>query len=706
MNTSLTATSMLWTIADQDPTQSSIEPVLSKLLMLASDKRAEVRNCSVNTIFSCVVGQGQNFSINQWKSCFGANGVLFGVIDDVCKKYSGLSSQPNTNDGVTVDPRFQLTVHHSRDSESKQWATTQCLTLQGLGRIFRNFFTVLFKLSSGTEEAWFNGVWEKVVSFAFTCAKDVNDNADVSVAGIDLLILLAQLSSVNGFSRAANAVRVGTNMKVVDGALETYMEGGQSKLVTEPLTLCVDDRKIKYFIGAFENIEKLPAYIVETTHDWDSKVQQNISGSGIISRIFLKLSDGLLSILECCKDVEMAPLENCEVPKANVEERAIAISLQIILKTEVLNSAKSKHPTPAQRSAIEFLRSQKSTRAFTQISMLANGLFCSKMKSEIEYSPALKLEAAKALASSFATETISSSAKVNVLSDVVHDFREYFELVLKSKSEQQTVIIIENLELLLKMVSGGLNAASCIEMNDSLMVDNIDALNSVWNGILGLLYSLLIEKRYPTKNLNDVLTLVSLTTSKAPLRIYSNLAEILSKASKKFMRDIKSQLDMKDEELLQLFRSCFSALSFCEPDGTNIQSIAEQSLEECVSSIQKHKTNPSVNYQTNVEVALVVCDQIRKENVVLSRLAIHLFPFLCKMTTFVEYTTVQQTASRVLGSVDVPSVVSRAMDQAAQANERARSAEERAEKLEVEVVELRKKVLDRGEELVGLWDYH
>lgn len=42
VNTSLTATGMLWTIADQDPTPSALENVLAKLAFLACDERAEV----------------------------------------------------------------------------------------------------------------------------------------------------------------------------------------------------------------------------------------------------------------------------------------------------------------------------------------------------------------------------------------------------------------------------------------------------------------------------------------------------------------------------------------------------------------------------------------------------------------------------------------------------------------------------------------
>jgi hypothetical protein len=43
VNTSLTAAGMLWTIADQDATSSSLHHVMSKLAVLATDSRQEVR---------------------------------------------------------------------------------------------------------------------------------------------------------------------------------------------------------------------------------------------------------------------------------------------------------------------------------------------------------------------------------------------------------------------------------------------------------------------------------------------------------------------------------------------------------------------------------------------------------------------------------------------------------------------------------------
>jgi len=87
INTSLTATGMLWTIADQNSTLSSLDhlfvPIgsMSKLALLASDSRAEVRNCSVNTLFSCIIGLGDKFTTRNWQSCI--NNTIFGILDEI-----------------------------------------------------------------------------------------------------------------------------------------------------------------------------------------------------------------------------------------------------------------------------------------------------------------------------------------------------------------------------------------------------------------------------------------------------------------------------------------------------------------------------------------------------------------------------------------------------------------------------------------------
>ena len=83
VNTSLTATGMLWTIADQDLTPNSLDRVLEKLSSLSFDGRVEVRNCSVNTLFSCVIGLGDRLAPEQWRVCLSEK--LFGVLQQVAQ---------------------------------------------------------------------------------------------------------------------------------------------------------------------------------------------------------------------------------------------------------------------------------------------------------------------------------------------------------------------------------------------------------------------------------------------------------------------------------------------------------------------------------------------------------------------------------------------------------------------------------------------
>jgi hypothetical protein len=81
LNTSLTAIGLLWTIADQDSGSESVERALSKLVLLSADPRPELRNCAVNTLFSCIVGRGHAFTEVQWESCICT--TIFDVYDAV-----------------------------------------------------------------------------------------------------------------------------------------------------------------------------------------------------------------------------------------------------------------------------------------------------------------------------------------------------------------------------------------------------------------------------------------------------------------------------------------------------------------------------------------------------------------------------------------------------------------------------------------------
>lgn len=129
VNTSLTAIGMLWSLADQDVSPGTLDVVLSKLSWLAMDNRPELRNCSVNTLFSCVVGLGDQFTDEQWENCL-AN-IIFGkIMSGIASAIEDSESKKASTNGVASEERYKVAVHHSRDSARKQWINTQTLVGQ------------------------------------------------------------------------------------------------------------------------------------------------------------------------------------------------------------------------------------------------------------------------------------------------------------------------------------------------------------------------------------------------------------------------------------------------------------------------------------------------------------------------------------------------------------------------------------------------
>jgi hypothetical protein len=129
VNTSLTAIGMLWSLADQDALPGTLDVVLSKLSWLTMDNRPELRNCSVNTLFSCVVGLGDQFTDEQWENCL-ANTIFGKIMNGIASAIEDSESMKASTNGVASEERYKVAVHHSRDSARKQWMNTQ--TLVGL----------------------------------------------------------------------------------------------------------------------------------------------------------------------------------------------------------------------------------------------------------------------------------------------------------------------------------------------------------------------------------------------------------------------------------------------------------------------------------------------------------------------------------------------------------------------------------------------
>jgi hypothetical protein len=76
VNISLTAIGMVWTVADfakgkrepWGPQDEGIwDAILGELGRLALDARPEVRNCAINSLFSCLCGHGASFPMESWR---------------------------------------------------------------------------------------------------------------------------------------------------------------------------------------------------------------------------------------------------------------------------------------------------------------------------------------------------------------------------------------------------------------------------------------------------------------------------------------------------------------------------------------------------------------------------------------------------------------------------------------------------------------
>ena len=153
LNISLTAVGLLWNLSDyfyqnQDQLKTAIiaEPkilpdlpgykemcVFDKLWMclfsrlgdLCLDSRPATRKSAGQTLFSTIAAHGSLLQTQTWQAVLWQ--VLFPLLDKVSIE-SGLASTEKSGDN--------LLIHHSRNTEQKQWSETQVLTISGVARVF------------------------------------------------------------------------------------------------------------------------------------------------------------------------------------------------------------------------------------------------------------------------------------------------------------------------------------------------------------------------------------------------------------------------------------------------------------------------------------------------------------------------------------------------------------------------------------------
>lgn len=308
--------------------------------------------------------------------------------------------------------RYKVNVHHSRDSAGKQWLLTQSLALQGLSRVLRSFFSMLLdhvddesfghikdskrvvdEETAWKKNPWLVDAWSKILDLALQAAAQEGgrDTVDLRSAGIELLVLCAQLSCKAGIAAAITPARVGTNMQVVNGALrDVGAASPKSRKAAEQRlhSQATEAYRQVMFASAMERIDLYREFIEAAeaqrrsdvlTREQAGEKESDRPGMEVTQVQVLQKFIGFLSNLyDCCKDDEMSSQGhlNDNLAIARIFQKAgteiFGVEYRFVrLLTTVASDASGgcRFLSQAQRASIDLLRSmikQGSSEALLQ----------------------------------------------------------------------------------------------------------------------------------------------------------------------------------------------------------------------------------------------------------------------------------------------------------------------------------------------------
>ncbi|GMH79073.1 hypothetical protein TrST_g1190 [Triparma strigata] len=311
VNTSLTSISLLWSISDRsaDPI-----PILLSLLRVSLDSRPEVRNCAVNTLFSCIVGSDGS----TWDTIF--EEVVVQLLERVEEGLRNAAEEGAGGGEERGGKGFIMAVHHSRDSPRKQWAETYKVALQGLSRLLRQFLSS-FPLPANLHSVLLN-----------LCTHTLTLPAECACAGIELMLLIVEV--VGG----GESEKVGDKLEMVNGALQrTETSPKRSPGKPQPLSPA--------FQESFAALKEIPKATTEPD-------------------ILSPLADGIRGLHESL---------SASIPQSQFTNGMVDLCVDIATCCE--NS--TKYPTGAEKSSISTLKAlaTSSPHAFKALSTLASSAF-------------------------------------------------------------------------------------------------------------------------------------------------------------------------------------------------------------------------------------------------------------------------------------------------------------------------------------------
>ncbi|CAJ1952394.1 unnamed protein product [Cylindrotheca closterium] len=735
MNTSLTSIGLLWTIADQDAGTSSIDRALEKLVNLSSDPRAEVRNCAVNTLFSCIAGCGQTFSATQWQACI--CNMVFVVYDCVMDQITMDGKGPDEKQGKGETGRYRVSVHHSRDSAGKQWMATQAIVLGGLSRLLRSFFLDLLDTTSndsaGNEPPWFEKAWNRILSYAFDTStlSGGRDTIPVRSAGVQLLVICNQLACKAGIQAAITPARVGTNMQVVNGALRSTRDATTTMADAQraPLSEMAETWRENLFLDAFDVLDSFRVYL-----ESDVSAGSDSESSGYMepaqAQVLGHFANDLKKLYECCKDHEFAEGHKVdhdallqkvlvlEQPQPS-DEDALETRFVRIVTTVCYNSSggpQSRFLSQAQRACLELLKSMASNGSLEAFVCLSSLCFDGFIRQEVdnnrvsgEIAVLTSTEASNSLFSALPNDCVSDEIRVMVLCRMMLAF-------VGEQNQSYSVLESGNgfLYRLFKSMIGPCVTSAytlqkqywTLEQQGSPMDQLLDLLWDRLCAVVARLLASAFQNELSAQVFNDLTVIVD-GISKYPNDRYSPaLCGVLATEAMNCLDlDLpppppseEEKSDEKDysNESLKLFGSCFGGICRLNPEEKILPVIAKQVLlaakEELSKELEDDDNDDSANADDRttrkVEACVIMC-QSMEDTLGMELVVISVFPLLCEMVGASDH-RLRDSVATVLSKVNVGHALDGIKGQCQAAEDRAQRAEEQMATLRKEMEDLQK----------------
>lgn len=722
LNMSLTSIGLLRTIADQDPGTSGMFDAIRKLELIATDGRQEVRNTGMNTLVSCIIGKGSLLNASEWERCICEH--LIPLYDRVAgnKKDGG-----DKKKGFLNPSRYTVTLHHSRNSTSKLWMSTQVILLRGFERILKNFFPLLLDSAKSLVEKrrrreeeipWFQDSWVRILDFAYDAAttRGERDTLDFRLCGVELLVVSAQASSKAGIHAAIGPARYGTNMEVVNGALRSVRESTSFNRELNPNNLSeeLDSFRESLFVEAFESLEGF----VEHQEKASSKSDDTFS------QVILKFCTLLLGVHACCELYEFSEDNAFKAqsyfecimagkafkPDQSLEDRFIDAVETVLVFSR--NDSKSRYLNQSQRACFDIFESIAGCGSFMMMMKLlqiAGPAIHSREATDFhddteqgEDSTAgnelLHIEASRILLKCLEDGRVEKKVAAVVTMIAIKGFVDTRGRVLDGRKAyyKRLIAYIER-------------GASAIDSMSTVSGNSVQGIVSAFWGVLMDAIRLISQPVDLGKGLSkisrahELKELVKVAGKYVPHEKKARLTESVEEIAVNTLEvmDLNAIYCKKNpdtdrgkksrrhcDELLHLFSACFELICELDPSHESLTQMSTNVLARLLEYAYHPSDTNEEYHETTLHAGLAVCRALSQfpsmESTVIS-----VFPLLCQLL-LTESPEIRSGVVKVLTEVNIKDAFGKDNASYLALEKRAVTAEQKADRLSKQIESLRR----------------